>query len=75
MNNSFLLRMSDHFGHRVAADAGPKTGDQVRRAYELAYGRAPTAAESARVEPFVEKHGLPALCRVLLNSNEFLYCD
>ncbi len=75
LNNSFLLRMSDHFGARVAADAGSKTGDQVRRAYELAYGRAPTAAETARVEPFVEKHGLAALCRVLLNSNEFLYCD
>jgi hypothetical protein len=75
MNNSFLLRMSDHFGARVAAEAGAKTGDQVRRAYELAYGRAPTPVEAARVEPFVEKHGLPALCRVLLNSNEFLYCD
>ena len=74
-NDSFLLRMADHFAARVTADAGDQPPAQIRRAWQLAYQRDPGAAERARVQPFVERVGLPALCRVLLNSNEFLYCD
>ena len=75
LNNSFLLRMADQFAARITADAGSQTQGAVRRAWQLAYNRDPAPAERARVEAFVDRYGLAALCRVLVNSNEFLYCD
>jgi hypothetical protein len=41
--------------------------------YELALSRLPSAEEVADARPVVEVHGLATLCRVLLNSNEFLF--
>lgn len=75
MNNAFVLRMSDRFAERIKKDAGDDVGKQVRRAYELAYGRAATAAEAAHVQPFIERHGLAAFCRAVFNSNEFVFVD
>ena len=75
MNNSFVLRMSDRFAERLVRDAGDKPAPQLVRLYQLAYQRPPRVDEQARLEAFVQKHGLPALCRVILNSNEFLYVE
>jgi hypothetical protein len=58
----------------VTAEA-PELAGQVARAHALAVGRAPSAAEAARLEEFARTHGLPALCRLLLNLNEFLFID
>jgi hypothetical protein len=70
-NNGFALRMSDALAARVAkdADSGEK---QIRRAWQLAYQRDPTAEEAKLAAKLVTDHGLPALCRVLFNSNEFV---
>jgi hypothetical protein len=75
LNNSFMLRMSDHFGERLVREAGDDVNDQVRGAYELAFGRSANSAEIERARPFVAKHGLAALCRVIFNANEFLYVE
>ncbi|REJ74685.1 MAG: DUF1553 domain-containing protein [Planctomycetota bacterium] len=75
LNNSFILRMSDAMAHRVVSDAGEDEAAQIDRIYRLAYGRSASDREIARLSPFVEQHGLPALCRVVLNSNEFLYVE
>ena len=44
-------------------------------AVRLAYQREPTRDELTAMTAFAEKHGLAALCRTLLNSNEFLFVD
>jgi mono/diheme cytochrome c family protein len=75
MNNSFTLRMADHFAERLAAERPDDLGRQVARGFELAYGRVPTAEESAVAVEFVREHRLPAFCRVLLNTNGFLYLE
>jgi hypothetical protein len=75
LNNSFVLRMADHFARRVEDEAGKDVGQQIARAYWLAYGRPPTAKETALVRAVVEAHGLAALCRAMFNSNEFVYVD
>jgi hypothetical protein len=75
LNNSFMLRMSNSFAERVVHEAGTDTSAQVRVAYHRAFGREPAAAESQRAVPFVDRYGLPALCRALFNSNEFLYVE
>lgn len=75
LNNSFMLRMADRFADRVCQEAGEAVDDQVTRAYELAYARPPRPDELAAARAFAGAHGLAAFCRVIFNSNEFLYVD
>ena len=63
------------FAARITRELGEEAGvpAQVERAYQLALGRKPSVTEAAECEPVVRDHGLPVLCRVLFNSNEFLF--
>ena len=74
-NNDFMLRQARYFAERLGNEAGNDTNAQVRRAFALAFGRQPSAEEDRLATDFVNKQGLFALCRSLLNSNEFLYVD
>jgi hypothetical protein len=42
---------------------------------QLTLGREPTAAEQTELTAYSSKHGLANLCRLLVNSNEFLFID
>jgi hypothetical protein len=46
---------------------------EIRAAFQLCFGRDPTVDEWDELREFVTEQGLPALCRVLLNSNELLF--
>ncbi len=70
MNNAFVLRQAGLLAERLRKEA---PGKPVELAYRLLFGREPEPAELERDRTFVEKHSLAALCRVLLNSNEFVY--
>jgi hypothetical protein len=73
MNNAFVVRQAESFAGRLRAAAGEDPQAQVIAAYRLALLRDPTEAQRVRAASFVQRYGLPALCRVLLNTNEFLY--
>lgn len=79
LNNSFALTVAARFAERVAKDANEmgdsSTTRQVQRAFALAYGRTPTDAEAALALRLIESHGLKALCRAILNSNEFIFVE
>jgi len=75
LNNSFTLRMSERLAERARSEAGEPLPAQVRRMCELAWGRSPDDDELAPLVQFSRQHGLPALGRVVFNSNEFLYVD
>ncbi|MEX0726002.1 MAG: DUF1549 domain-containing protein [Planctomycetaceae bacterium] len=75
LNNSMILRMSHKWAERIKRDAGDDLTAQIDRAYQLAYQREPSQEELSGLHEFVTHHGLAALCRVLFNSNEFLYVD
>ncbi|MGE3308737.1 MAG: DUF1549 and DUF1553 domain-containing protein [Limisphaerales bacterium] len=72
-NSRFTFDESEAFAERVRAMSGDGVSDQIRTAYRLALSRLPEAAEAEEAEPVVREHGLPALCRALFNSNEFLH--
>jgi hypothetical protein len=74
LNDGFVLRLADRFAERLAREAADTDG-QVRRAYLLAYGRAPRANELELARTVVRRHGLAVLARAIFNSNEFLYVD
>ena len=48
---------------------------QVSLAYELALGRPPTPAELAELTAYARKHALANLCRLIFNSNEFMFLN
>jgi mono/diheme cytochrome c family protein len=72
-NGAFVVRQAGLFADRVKREAGERPEDQVLRAFRLAFGRPPTEKEQKAAAVLVERQGLAALCRALLNANEFLY--
>ena len=73
MNDSFVLRMADHFAERLEREHPDDPEGRMVLAYEAAFGRSPDAGEIAAGRRFAERHGLPAFCRVLFNANEFVH--
>lgn len=74
LNNRFVLRQCERFAERVAAMA-PDVEGQIRAAYKLAFGREPGADELRQTAEHARKHGLANVCRLLVNSNEFMFVD
>jgi mono/diheme cytochrome c family protein len=75
LNNEFMLRQSGYLAERIEREAGKEPRLQVERAFALAFARAPREAESAAGVKLIEAHGLRQLCRMLLNTNEFVHVD
>jgi hypothetical protein len=74
LNNPFVLRQSAALAERLGVKSD-RTVTQVKMAIELAYGREAAADELATLSVYVGRHGLANLCRLLFNSNEFLYVN
>ncbi len=75
LNNSFVLRMAEATAKRLNAEDPAGTAARIDRLFLLAYGRHVLEAEQSPLVEFAEKHGLAALCRVVFNSNEFVYVE
>ncbi len=73
LNGNFVVQQSERFADRVRHEAGAALAAQIERAFRLALGRAPTNEEMKFARSLVAQAGLSALCRGLLNANEFLY--
>ena len=74
LNNHFLVRQSEHFAERLSRiKPGPE--EQIAMAYQLALGRAPTKTEVKELAAYATKHGLANVCRLIFNSNEFMFVN
>ena len=73
-NNDFMLRQASYLGTRIENEA-PDTPARIHRAFELCFQRPPTATELQAAQTLVTDQGLFALCRMLMNANEFVYLD
>jgi hypothetical protein len=74
LNNRFMLRMSEHFAARVEKMAGDVEA-RVEAACRLAYGRGATEVERRTVGEVAKRYGMASACRLILNSNEFVFVD
>jgi hypothetical protein len=74
LNNHFIVRQSEHFAKRVEA-AGEDLSAQIRAVYRLALGREPSAGELEELRRYASRHGMANLCRLILNSNEFIFVN
>ena len=73
LNSSFVIEQARFFGERLLRETGNDRHAQIRRAYQLAFGRLPGAEEESLGLELIEEHGLTVFCRVLLNANEFIH--
>jgi len=71
-NNKFVLRQCEHFSARLQAET-PDLPEQIDRAFRALYARPATSDEAALVLDYAQRHGLTQACRVLVNTNEFLF--
>jgi len=74
LNNPFVLRQCEHFARRLETIA-PDLEGRITAAFELAYGRVPTTEEIALLADYARRYGAANLCRLIVNSNEFLFIN
>ena len=75
LNNDFMLRQSNHWAARIQKEVGPDVSQQIDRVFRLAFGRSASPDEMTAARKLVDTAGLPQLCRMMLNANEFIYID
>lgn len=73
-NSAFTVRYAEHFAERL--DSGKSDlKRRINTACEWTWGRPPGKDESRELSEYVEHHGLANLCRLLFNSNEFMFVN
>jgi hypothetical protein len=73
-NDLFMVRQSQAFARRLAAVTS-EPRERVIAAYRLALGREPRADECDALAAYAAAHGLAHACRLLWNTNEFVFVD
>jgi hypothetical protein len=72
-NSKFILQQADAMAKRLTREAGDDRAATIDRAWQLVFQRAPTGDEVNEAIGLLQTEDLSALCRALLNSNEFLF--
>lgn len=74
LNNAFAVRQAERLAERVSrTEADPVR--QLETAYRLALGRRPSAQESELLVDYAQRFGMANACRLIFNSNEFVFID
>ncbi len=74
LNDPLVVRQVEHFAGRLQTmENGLRR--QIEQAYRLAFGRKPQPEESRTMISYAAKHGLANACRLIFNSNEFVFID
>ncbi len=74
LNNPMVVRQAAYLAERVGAQSTDIRA-QLDAAYQLVLNRPAAEKELDALVPYVEKHGMPAACRLILNTNEFIFVD
>ena len=79
-NGDFVNEEAMALAERVLREAGDSVPEQIRLAYRYALSRPPSAKEVKHFGDILAQMGksanaLSGFCRVLLNTNEFVYID
>ncbi|HWC91212.1 MAG TPA: DUF1553 domain-containing protein, partial [Pirellulales bacterium] len=74
LDNRQVVRLSEHTAARLT-HAAPELAAQVRLLFQLALLRDAVPAESERWQAYAARHGLANACRMMFNTNEFMFVD
>ncbi len=74
LNNPFVIRQCEHLASRITSN--PQLAAQrIDSLFRLALQREPTDDERTKLQAYAERHGLANACRLVVNSNEFLFVE
>mgnify|MGYP003342092321 CR=1 FL=1 len=73
LNSRFTIERSKAFAERVKRESDGDLDKQLRKLFELSLMREPTQVEISECSEVASAYGLEAVCRAILNSNEFLF--
>ena len=73
LNNDLVFRIAETLADTARRQTGDETVTQVAWIIETTLGRQASEQELQQAVQFSREFGLPAWCRILLNSNEFVY--
>lgn len=78
-NSAFIAhyceRLAERLTHGPDGTADVPVRSQIRTAFELTLAREPTESEVADFTEYTRQHGLSNACRLLFNSNEFVFVN
>ena len=74
LNNPLIVQQAHRFAERLRQTSDDPSR-QIHEAYLLALGRPASPEEIAILLAYSAEHGLANACRLLLNSNEFMFVD
>ncbi len=74
LNNRFNVAMARHFADRLSK-ASDQIDAQIQLAFHLTTARDASNEELTLSSQFIQQHGLPAFCRLMLNQSEFVFVD
>ena len=74
LNDPLLIEQSRRLAERLRTYSSD-FGERLDLLYRLALGRTAKVEEREMLAGYAEEHGLENLCRLVLNSNEFLFVD
>jgi len=79
-NGDFVNEEAAALAKRIRREAGDSVPEQIRLAYRYTLSRSPSAEEASRFREILAQADNPAdaingFCRVLFNTNEFVYID
>lgn len=74
LDNRFIVRQSEHTANRLAGVTADPV-EQIRLLFQWVLLRDPGEDESLRWRAYAEQHGLPNACRMMFNTNEFVFVN
>ena len=74
LNNRFIVRYGEHLAARITREESDPL-KRIDRLYQLACSRPATRDEADALTAYAAKHGLANACRLVLNSNEFMFVN
>ncbi|MEM7388110.1 MAG: DUF1553 domain-containing protein, partial [Verrucomicrobiota bacterium] len=72
-NSRFVLQQAGILSDRLKNEAGEDVGRQIELAFRLFSGREVDEFEREASRKMIREEGLPAFCRALFNTSEFLF--
>ena len=73
LNSQFVLDQAGHLASPHQREAAGPVSTQVRYLFRLVLHRTPSPQEANICETLAAQHGLASVCRMILNTNEFLF--
>ncbi|MCH9654706.1 MAG: PSD1 and planctomycete cytochrome C domain-containing protein [Planctomycetes bacterium] len=74
MNDHFMVSMSTFYAQKVKAESSDLS-TQIKLAFETTLGRPPKQSELEILQNIGSRYGIENVCRLIFNSNEFIFID